>query len=722
MSKRILILFVLAAAWIAPEDLSSCGPFLPEAVFTSRAAPLDEVRYFSGHLDILQPQYRRIYLMPAYRYITGVGLSKADQVALMKPPTGPDLWFNRDTTPVAEWLHARVIIGAPPLAHIDQFKWQSGSVYILNCGDDAFRNAAGTLDAHMQAGDSHDDLRAWVAAQDQVFANCSGPQPWQTGQKAAPPSIPLPLPPIAPAWMRAARAYQIAAAKFYAGQFDDAYADFLRIAADRNSPWHAMAPYLAARALIRKATLADPHAAAAAQAQLEKVVADPEAAPWHASAQGLLGYLRVETDRDAVLGELARKVATQKTDVASVMNDYRIIWDQYESRAKQPPFDDDLTEWIAAMHYTSGDHALARWRATHSLPWLVAALTWASAPDADLMAAAAQVPRTSPGFLTVEFHRTRLLAAADARPRLDAILGGKLPEPARNLFLASRMRLARDWNEMLQFAPRLVTAVENEDGKHQAGARQFDDDAAHILNREAPLSVLLDAARSPSLPPDLQMRVARAVWVRAVLLHDVQTGKAIAPVLASLAPYLMPYLDPYLKAPDDQARQFAATWLLLHDPGMRPWIDAGIGRLTPDQKIDNFRDNWWCPADTSPHPMNAPLELLYRGATPAAGFRSADERAVAQKQWDALAGAPALPTLVAKQTIAWAEAHPDDPRIPESLALVVHTAHYACTGDDATDRWVERAFRLLHGRYPASEAAKRTPLWFKSGRNRFVAP
>jgi len=710
MAKRILILFVLAAALIAPDDLSSCGPFLPEAVFTSRAAPLDEARYFSGQLDILQPQYKRIYLMAAYRYLTGIGLSKTDQKTLTAPPSAGDALFYPNTVPVGIWLQARVTVGAPPLAHIDQFKWL-GEAYILNCGDDAFRNAAATLAARMQAGDSHDDLRAWVAAQDQVFANCSGP-----------PSIPLPLPPVAPAWMRADRAYQVAAAEFYAGKFDAAEADFLRIAADRSSPWHAIAPYLAARTLIRKATLSDPHAAPAAQAQLEKVVADPEAAPWHASARGLIGFLRVETDRDAVLGELARKVATQKTDVATVMNDYRIIWDEYDSRGKQPPLNDDLTDWIAAMHYTSGDHALVRWRATHSLPWLVAALTWASAPDADLMAAAAQVPRTSPGFLTVEFHWTRLLAPADARPQLDAILGGKLSAAARNLFLASRMRLARDWGEMLQFGPRMVAAIDNDDGKQKAGIRQFDEDAAHILNREAPLPVLLEAARSRDLAPNLQMRIARAVWVRAILLHDVKTGLAIAATLAAVAPDLKPYLDAYLSAPDDMTRQFAGTWLLLHDPGMRPWMDAGTGRLAPDQKIDNFRDNWWCAVDTSRRPMNAPLELLYQGATPEAAFRSADERAAAKKQWDVLAEAPAAPTLLAKQTIEWAEAHPNDARVPEALALVVQAGHYACSGDDATDGWVERAFRLLQGRYPSSGAARRTPLWFKSGRNRSIEP
>jgi hypothetical protein len=105
--------------------------------------------------------------------------------------------------------------------------------------------------------------------------------------RPAEPPIPSALPADAVRWMKADRAYQIAAAEFYAGQFDAASADFLRIAGDRLSPWHGIASYLAARAPIREATIVDPAAAPAAQEQLRKVLADPDAAPWHEGARGL---------------------------------------------------------------------------------------------------------------------------------------------------------------------------------------------------------------------------------------------------------------------------------------------------------------------------------------------------------------------------------------------------------------------------------------------------
>ncbi len=194
-----------------------------------------------------------------------------------------------------------MLVGAPPLDHIDRFAPTSEHSYYLNCGDDAFRNAAATLGAHFQAGLSHDDLRAWVAAQDQVFANCD-----LLGQ------IPDPLPAGAAGWMQADRAYQIAAAEFYGGQFDAAASDFRRIAADRSSPWHGVAPYLAARALIRKTTLIDPSAALNAQDQLQKVLADPDAAPWQASARGLQRYLHIRSDAVGAFHELAHTIETEQ--------------------------------------------------------------------------------------------------------------------------------------------------------------------------------------------------------------------------------------------------------------------------------------------------------------------------------------------------------------------------------------------------------------------------
>jgi hypothetical protein len=170
-----------------------------------------------------------------------------------------------------------------------------------------------------------------------------------------------------------------------------------------------------------------------------------------------------------------------------------------------------------------------------------------------------------------------------------------------------------------------------------------------------------------------------------------------------------------LAAPDEKTRAFEAAWLILNNPGMHYSVDSGAGRLTPIPKLDPFRDNWWCAiitADAARRSMNAPLELLYRGAAPEAAFLTAAQRAEVLQEQKNLAAAPTAPTWLASQAVIWVEAHPDDPRAPEALRLAVRAGHYACGGDGNTNQWVKRAFRLLHNRYPKSEAARRTPYWY----------
>src|SRR5262249_52318372 len=113
----------------------------------------------------------------------------------------------------------------------------------LNCQADAFSTAASTLRRLQEHfGLESPVVQAWVQAQDAVFARCSD---------AASPT----LPPATEPQLHADSAYQMATAHFYSGDFDAAIEAFEAIATDTASPWHTLAPYLIARALVRKATL-----------------------------------------------------------------------------------------------------------------------------------------------------------------------------------------------------------------------------------------------------------------------------------------------------------------------------------------------------------------------------------------------------------------------------------------------------------------------------------
>src|SRR5262249_53747582 len=125
---------------------------------------------------------------------------------------------------------------------------------------------------------------------------------------------------------------------------------------------------------------------------------------------------------------------------------------------------DDLSDWIYTYQLTNGKgekHALARWRATHSLPWLIAAmkdLPPNSTEAPALMEAANRVAPSHPGYLVAQFYRLRWMLdtkkAAEARAELDQILQAKLPPSTVNAFRSLRMRAAPTMNEFFAFSGR----------------------------------------------------------------------------------------------------------------------------------------------------------------------------------------------------------------------------------------------------------------------------
>lgn len=104
-------------------------------------------------------------------------------------------------------------------------------------------------------------------------------------------------------------------------------------------------------------------------------------------------------------------------------------------------------------------------------------------------------------------------------------------------------------------------------------------------------------------------------------------------------------------------------------------------------------------------------EIYPDGKIPSPDFLNACERAAAAKEWSALQSLPAAPSWLGRETVAWAKAHPNDPRVPEALHLVVRATRYGCNDADS-GKYSRQAFTLLHKRYPNSPWARKTPFWF----------
>lgn len=727
---------------------SACGPFSLTSVFTFTVHPEYPLEnYARGEIGVVQPSYARSYLAVAYRYLNGAAFNQTEQAALV------ELWKDRlesrwdagDQEWIKEWLTARAkVAGVGEAPKIDVFRSrEKPNEYetYLNCQGGAFENAAATLEARIkQLGPDNPAVKQWVEAQDQVFANCSEGQ-----------HLPAALPVDADARLHADRQYQIAAANFYAGNFDQASSLFKSISLDTKSPWHLTAPYLEARTLLRKASLGAPEtkkqALTESESQLNKILKDPELKASHEDAGRLLKLVRLRLRPEETLHELGTSLATKNAheNLKQDLWDYTLLLDDFvmddddSEAAKSKPISpslrgDDMTDWIVSFQIDNAenlDHSLQRWEATGSTPWLIASLAGIDSKHAktsSLLRAAANIPPTSPAFATASYHSIRIDIAAgrfaEARTKLDDLLAkhrSRFNQSALNLFLHQRLLVSENLSDFVTYAQRLPAGLswdedgreipadpdEAEENKKTLSETHFDEDAGRILNEGMPLALLKEIVSNHTLPVARRIDVAQAVWLRAVLLGDNTTANAVAPELKTLVPEMAPALDSFLSNRQPDAKKFTAIYTWLKFPGLEPVIDIGVGRGTPLGEQDSYRDNWWCRAA-----FQEKKAAVTADEPSAPIFLSPQQKAVAQRESAALAALGAAPNYLARQVVDFATRNPTDPRVPEALHLVVQSTRYGCT-DKQTGRWSKTAYDLLHHRYPNNAWTKKTPYWFK---------
>ena len=163
------------------------------------------------------------------------------------------------------------------------------------------------------------------------------------------------------------------------------------------------------------------------------------------------------------------------------------------------------------------------------------------------------------------------------------------------------------------------------------------------------------------------------------------------------------------------ARRFAAAYLSLKFPGLRPHVSYGIGRTSPMNEIDSYRDNWWCaepPSSRSGAPSEGESETESKAKPVVPPQFLKPSQSLASRQYASLQALGAAPNYFCRIAVEWTDKNPADRRAPEALHLAVKATRYGCT-DKETGRWSKAAFDLLHQRYPNSAWAKETKYWFK---------
>ncbi len=768
-SRRIALLAFVAAVMLSPVfNVEACGPFFEAEVFVNRSAPDDPIAFSQGHLGILQDHFDSSDYAVAYRYLIGGKLSAGERNAYAPPPVvqpGAALDYRHMTPdqihtaqeaqkqeatnrePAGHWLleRARYLPPADLAASPVKFPTDySGTIVFdpnyLNCPNPAFVNAAITL-RERAATWEHENaaLLDWIHAQDTVFANCS----------AGAASLPEPAPAGSPALLIADRAYQIASATFYARQYHEAAQKFEAIAQDKSSPWSKWGKYLAARATVREAfamgKATEPYSGELAtyddatmhraQQMLESLLAQPSPEPSRMIVQTELNFIRIRTEPEARATEICAALAGPGSD-PNFDNDLKdLSWTLVKQTAIEHPA--PLLAWINAWRGNmSPSEALATWQQNHALPWLVMALVKAGPSDAiapTLIDEAAKIAPDSPAYDTVFFHRVRLLAAThhadEARALLDARLPALLhakPNSMLNALLGERMAVARDFKEFLVYAPRtaLSTGSEGaEDLRTQCNekeharnapadcpalrdASEFDDDAADVLNRNTPMAELIEAASSTSLPANLRSDIAVIAWTRAVMLQDEASAAKLAPLVPKS-----------IRDTAGSSVGFPADLAILRNPGIRPYLEGGVPRVASFATFDSYRNNWWC----KPWEKNYFYPPTPPRAVPTLSFVPPAQASLAAEEYKSLQQLPDPVAFIGRRVIDYASDHPDDPHVPEALALTVRAGHYACDSYDASGNVSAKAestaagkaaFELLHRRYPKSPWTAKTPYYY----------
>lgn len=678
--RRNLSVFLVLLALAPARPARACAYFEPTLFVAPYDPDAEPARFVAGELGVLQPTWVRAYLVVAYRHLAGAPLSPGEQSAVVA--------YLRGSAPgragLDAWAKARETATGQPMPPVVTERAAGYSSYV-NCGDDAFRGAATTLDTYvLKFGRNAVETAVWREAQDLVFANCAG----------ADPRIPGPLPASAPAALRHDRAYQIASANFYAGRLDVAQAEFEAIGEDPGSRWKPIAPYLAARAVLRRWTLAEegkanPARLAEAQSRFSALASgspSPDVRRWSADLVRFTD-LRLEP-ASRIPGAAARVLVPPSVEEFGPAfvhyRDllFRVLGYGPEPGGYEPDPKDDLTSWIVAFQDPSPrglERALAGFSRSHTAPWTLAVLAKIDASHpraAEVVEAARPLAAAGPGRLHAAYHLARLATeaggTAEARTLVEANLtrAASCGPSAQNLFLGLKLRNAVTLEEFASAAPRSVVGAESD--------RNFDEYTRDILNRRLPLEAFVRFAESLSSMHRVSRDVRRVVLTRAILLGRADVARALAP--------------PGAKVRWDNAtwRVDAALAVLLEDSESRPYT-----ALDPP-----FAIAWWC---ALPGPLAA-------GREPA--FLSPEERRTAAEETAHLAAVAPAATWFTGEALAFAREKPDDPRAPEFLARAVRTTREGC-GDGETRSLSKAAFDLLHRRYPKSPWTRQTKYWFE---------
>ncbi|RKG91874.1 hypothetical protein [Corallococcus terminator] len=676
--------------------------------------------FAAGRLGLLRGSLRTRYLVYSWRTMMGIPTTPDEQKHVVEgwrnviqgAPHQVAEWGSQ------QWTAARSEVVPQREAARLQFVLENNYAEISRIHADAFVRAASTARVLAKEWKSRPALlEEWVRNQDVVFGECGS-------LMESTPGIEMGLKPREKKRRQSERAYQEAASLFYCNNFDAAAAAFQAIADASDSPYRALGAYLVARTAVRRAlfeqhpesssyerkvTDADRERFALADQAIAKVLADPKLREVHGPARRLQSLVRTRLDAQAWNCELLTRVLEPGTGsgLSAQLGDLPNESLDGSTCSALPPPAAELVEWFQSMKSFGTEEntraplqaaAVAHWRKTAHLPWLVAALMLSRADSPglpQLLADAEKVPLASSAGLTLAYHSVHLLRERGdlpaARARLDAIPrppAGEMPYLSA-LLRMERFDLAQNWEEVLQ-----TTTVEypQPTGPVIVGLSE------NAWRLESRLTARKLKAWSETVPQDsaLRRRLAWNAFGLACVVGDDETLQAVATSLAGTEPLARAELLAIVGRPTPEERLFDARFLLMGLPAVSARLTYGRD-ITTSPTYDLTEDirrgaNGWCAVQ-----KEVPV-------TPPFSFETPEERAAAAAEWKALTEAGGAVAFHSRVALAWAQAHPKDPRSPIALFRAVRASKNGCGQNTPEAR---KAFSYLHKHYGKTEWAKK---------------
>ncbi len=718
-----LLALLLALALPPLPRAVACGLGGTWPTFEDPLLPDHPKGFRQGRLGILRPGMGMEDLVIAWRQLKRLPVRveppdpqalEGDRWAAWDLEIARDRWLDVRKRAMAEGKVDQTLGEAPPIEPLGQMGDHHDFFRILPY---AFAKAGETLEARIKAhGQDRKALTEWVRGQDAVFS-CTEAR------------LNLPRPVQGPPWLKADRAYQIAAALFYAERYAEARSAFQGVGQDTTSPWRDWAPYLQVRCLLRQYSrqpVQDRALLREAKVLLTPLV---DAAPYQVrqAAEDYLDLVRHHLEPAGLQREMLRTLSSRRD-----LDEVDLALERLKALRRRLPSpiafgSQGLGLWLQSMGARDGkdatpapdpEAALKAWKRRPDLPGLLGAL-WtlpAAHPAQDeLWKAADQVPERSPAHPTLAWLCLRRdlasTAPGDLNQRLEeAATQPWLPPWAVNTLRKERRGLATNLGDWLTWAPSRMTgstfmgtSVEPFEGKEDALAHH----EAETIQQSVPLEDLATALTTAHLPKVLCTRLATAAWTRSVLLERWPTAQALLPLLDEA---LAPKAREALSAEDPLERRFRLACLVLVTPGLSPEVPEAFGRgmgleWVPLEDFSGNRDNFWCQVPESAARAWKP------GPNP--GFLSQNQVLKALEERRLLAQVPSFYTWCGTRLLDFAQAHPTDPRIPEMLHRMVRVTRLpSCPEDLQVTQISRRCFRLLHDRYPRRPWARRTPFHY----------